>query len=198
MKQIITIFSLLLLSGLAFASPYTDSSSEEESGQEQDQFQNQYQDQEQSQDQYQDQTQTQTTEQANEQTVNFSSPSTIRNTASAIPPNVFASAPCYTGASAGAGVPGFNISGGKTTLDPQCEIRETVRLLLAAGEQELAVELLCTTDAAAGMAKCKSTLNVRQRVRDLEGRIQTILKERGIDKQKCEESKDRITEACRK
>lgn len=124
----------------------------------------QQQDQTQTQDQAQDQTQTQTasadagamsvsTNNGNNQSINVNEAArpddiTIRNTASARPPNFNATAPCYYGWSAGVGVAGANIGGGKNKLDPECNLRETARAMAGLGEVELAIQILCATEAA--------------------------------------------------
>lgn len=121
-------------------------------------------DQSQAQDQVQDQSQTQTatadagamsvsTNNGNNQSINVNEAArpddiTIRNTASARPPNFNATAPCYYGWSAGLGVAGANIGGGKNKLDPECNLRETARTMAGLGEVEQAIKILCATEAA--------------------------------------------------
>lgn len=135
----------------------------------------------------------------NSQSVQFKSPSTIKNTASGIAPAIFGSNPCVVGGSIGIGVPGFNGGFGKGKIDPQCELRETARIMIASGEQELGMMLLCATTAAVSVfpeGVCGSSLDTQGRVIELEGRIETLLAEREIDRQECNASKDRLTENC--
>jgi hypothetical protein len=101
----------------------------------------------------------------NNQAVTFTSPDdiTLRNTASANAPSVYPSGNCYGGWSAGLGLPGVNLSGGKAVLDHQCDMRETARMFAAVGERELAVMLLCQTEAASYLPECGPT---RQFVED--------------------------------
>lgn len=164
--------------------------------QQQDQAQGQDQAQAQGQDQAQDQSQTMG-DQSNSQMVSFNSESYA---SSAIAPFVSATSPCVLGTSAALGLPQINIGGGKQRIDPECEKRETARMLGALGERELAVTLLCMTTAAVDNlgVLCKPNKNMAHRVTELEGRIQTLLNERDIDRAKCSESKSRIIEGCGK
>ena len=168
--------------------------------QEQRQIQDQAQDQVQAQDQSQELNNVNDlSNDGNSQSVSFTSPDdvTVRNVASANPPSVMGSHSCAIGGSAGVGVPGFNISGGRQRIDPNCEIRETARLMEAFGERELAVIMLCSTDAAKealGDKACGPSATQEE----LRRRIAFLLEERERDRQTCNESKDRIADACRK
>jgi len=166
--------------------------------QEQHQKQNQHQDQDQNQSQDLNNVNDLSND-GNSQSVSFTSPDdvTVRNVASANPPSVMGSHSCAIGGSAGVGVPGFNISGGRQRIDPNCEIRETARLMEAFGERELAVIMLCSTDAAKealGDKACGPSATQEE----LRRRIAFLLEERERDRQTCNESKDRIADACRK
>lgn len=188
MKLIACIVSIAFMS-TAFAGGTTP---RQEQDQSQEQNQNQHQNQN------QDQAQSQSMgDQANVQTTSFHSEQAV---SSAIAPNVFSTSPCYVGGSGALGLKGVSIGGGKAKVDPQCELREAVRLLLAADEHELAVQALCTTDAlrqALGDA-CQSSRSVREELAQAKANIRTLLKEREADRQTCNESKDRIAEACKK
>ena len=121
----------------------------------------------------------------------------IRNVASANPPSVMGSHSCAVGGSAGVGVPGFNISGGRQKIDPECEVRETARLMEAFGERELAVIMLCSTEAAKASLGDKAC-GPSTTQEELRRRIDFLLEERERDRQTCNESKGRIADACRK
>lgn len=181
-----------MTAGQAFASP-TPPPEPEPGGQVQDQDQYQDQGQDQQQDQGQEQSMGDMT--GGTQTVTFTSQ---KQAFSSNAPNVFSTAPCYIGMSAGIGLQGLNIGGGKSKLDVQCEIRETARMLIAAGELELGVKLLCLTDAASLLDEgaCHPHTDVRQALKDAEANVQYLLNERSIDRAKCNEAKDRITEGC--
>ena len=92
--------------------------------------------------------------------LSFSNP---RQAHSANAPSVYPSGNCYGGWSAGLGLPGVNLSGGKAVLDDQCDMRETARMFAAVGERELAVMLLCQTEAATYLPECGPT---RQFIKD--------------------------------
>ena len=138
----------------------------------------------------------------NNQNVNFSSPDdiTVRNTASGNAPSVYPSGNCYGGWSAGLGLPGFNVSGGKAQLDHQCDMRETARMFAAVGERELAVMLLCQTEAATYLPECGPT---RQFIEDYKAlKAQNELLHQDVNKladeikSYCRESNDRVHKAC--
>ena len=165
--------------------------------QEQDQKQGQDQSQDQAQDQAQSMDQTQSMgSQENLQVVNFSSPDdvTVRNTASANPPNVSSSHACALGGSLGIGVPGANIGGGKQKVDPECVRREEARLLNALGERELAVIHLCNSPALVESLGTACGPSVTEE--ELRRRIEFLLNERNKDRERCTEEKGRIYEAC--
>ncbi len=158
--------------------------------QDQDQYQDQYQDQQQDQDQQQGQEQSMGDMTGGTQTMSFSNASQAHT---AIAPNVFATAPCYIGGSAAIGLKGVNIGGGRVKVDPECELRETARLLGALQERELAVMVVCRTKAAIAAIGdlCKPNASQRDRIKELEGRIQFMLTEREIDRAVCDESIER-------
>jgi hypothetical protein len=120
----------------------------------------QTQDQHQGQDQAQDQNQTATggnasasQTQGNEQSlvVNESKRPddiTIRNTAAANMPNLTATSPCVVSWSGGLGIAGANLGGGKTKIDPECNIRETARTFAGLGEISQALIIACTSEVA--------------------------------------------------
>lgn len=93
----------------------------------------------------------------------------IRNTASANMPNLTATAPCVVSGSLGVGVAGVNVGGGKTKIDPECNIRETARTFAGLGEIGLALTIACTSEvaqAALGDACGLSASNVYVRVNE--------------------------------
>ena len=195
MKMTKSILALLLFPGLALASNYRGAETLQE--QHQGQNQNQHQDQSQNQDQYQT-----IGDVSNDQSVTFTSPKdvTVRNTASAPSPAIFSSNPCAIGGSFGLGLPGGNIGGGKQKVDPQCELRETARILISAGEVELGIKMLCMSDAAMASLgdACVPSTNHQNRIAELENQVAVLLQEREFDRQECDDSKDRIIEACQK
>lgn len=189
------------LSGTALAS--SSSERDDDIGQEQDQYQDQWQEQDQWQDQTQDQVQDQAQEQSMGDMVGGSQSMTFKGAEQAMSanaPTVFSSAPCYVGGSAALGVKGLNIGGGRQVLDVQCELRETARMLISAGEVELGVMLLCLTKASAMLPEgaCYPHGNVKAELKAAQDRVAFLLNERVIDRAKCKESKDRIAEGCRK
>ncbi len=161
--------------------------------------------QDQAQGQQQEQQQEQGQEQGQEQSL-VGGTQTINNAAqvhSAFAPSVFSTSPCYYGGSAAIGLKGVNIGGGRSKKDLQCEMRETAMALIGAGEVSLGVMLLCNTEAAASLGDaCKPSVDLKARLAQLETRNQVLLAERAIDRQQCEDSKDRIAQgmqqACQK
>lgn len=141
--------------------------------------------------------QAQNQDQANEQNIDFSYP---RQVASAIAPSIFASHPCAIGGAAALGVKNLNIGGGRAKIDPQCEIRETVRLLIGAGETDLAITLLCTTEAAAGLgAACAPTGGeamkaMQATVDDLTEQNAQLLSVREVDQAELETMRDSLAD----
>lgn len=193
MKRIITIVVAVILTlvwvsipAFATSTPKQEQDQKQYQGQEQDQSQGQ----EQGQDQYQDQSMGDMI--GGTQTMSFKG---VEQAFSANAPNVFATAPCYVGGSAAIGLKGLNIGGGKMKLDEQCELRETARMLIAAGEVELGVMMLCLTDAAQLLPACHPHTDVKASLKAAQDRVAFLLNERQIDRATCEESKDRIAEA---
>jgi hypothetical protein len=72
----------------------------------------------------------------------------------AFAPDAYPSAPCRVSGSAGGSSPYFGFSIGGSKLDKDCAKRELARLLLAAGQRQAAVDALCSTQAAKGIANC--------------------------------------------
>lgn len=181
----------------------------QDQNQQQDQTQTQRQEQNQGQDQTQNANAT-ATNAGNSQNVSFSSNTpddiTIRNTASARPPNFNATAPCYYGWSAGLGVAGANIGGGKNKLDPECNLRETARTLAGLGEIELAIRVVCASQAAqdalgddCGMSKGNVYTRVNDPVRYVErvtgaDTARHDVSEEAVDT--CTEANTRVFEKC--
>jgi len=94
---------------------------------------------------------------------------TIRNTAAARMPGLTATAPCVLSGSIGLGIAGANIGGGKTKIDPECNIRETARTFAGLGEIELALKIACSSETAVavlGEACGLTTSNVYVRVNE--------------------------------
>ena len=73
---------------------------------------------------------------------------TIRNTAAANMPNLTATSPCVVSWSGGLGIAGANLGGGKTKIDPECNIRETARTFAGLGEISQALIIACTSEVA--------------------------------------------------
>lgn len=161
-------------------------------GQSQDQMQQQQQGQEQSQSQIAD-----ASNEGVNQTVNFGAKQQV---ASAIAPGIYATNPCALGGSAALGLKHVNLGGGKAKIDPECVKREVARLLGSFGERDLAVMMICSTEAAVAALgdQCVPHQLASQRITQLEDRINVLLVERAHDREVCNESKDRILEGCRK
>ncbi len=204
-KRKVLLYSAIIAVGFMFM-PWaaqlthaTGGGNNDDMQQEQDQYQDQGQDQSQGQDQGQEQGQEQSMGDmtGGTQTMSFKGQ---KQAFSANAPNVFSTAPCYVGMSAGIGLQGLNIGGGKSKLDEQCELRETARMLIAAGEIELGVKMLCLTNAASllGEGTCHPHNDVKAALKEAKANIKHLLTERDIDRQKCNESKSRITDGCYK
>jgi hypothetical protein len=65
------------------------------------------------------------------------------NTPDVIAPNVYPTAPCIVGFSAGGSGPGFSLTFGKGTRDDDCTRIEYARALDQKGERQGAIALLC-------------------------------------------------------
>ena len=132
---------------------------------------------------------------------------TIRNTASANMPNLTSTAPCVVSGSLGVGAAGFNIGGGKTKIDPECNIRETARTFAGLGEVGLALVIACTSEVAktalgdaCGLTADNVYIRVNETVRYVEravggdtAAIHDVSKE-AVDT--CAEGTDRAFKAC--
>lgn len=131
---------------------------------------------------------------------------TIRNTASANMPNLTSTAPCVLSMSGGLGAAGFNIGGGKTKIDPECNIRETARTFAGLGEVGLALTIACTSEvakAALGDACGLTASNVYIRVNET---VRYVERATGGDKavhdvseeavEACSEATDRAFKSC--
>lgn len=66
-------------------------------------------------------------------------------------PAVYASGSCAYGWSAGLSIPGGSVAGGKSKPDPDCNLREMIRILTPLNP-ELALKLACTDPAVAKIA----------------------------------------------
>lgn len=120
---------------------------------------------------------------------------TIRNTASANMPNLTSTAPCVVSGSLGVGAAGFNIGGGKTKIDPECNIRETARTFAGLGEVGLALVIACTSEvakAALGDACGLTASNVYIRVNET---VRYVERATGGDKATHDVSEEAV-EAC--
>ncbi len=182
---------LITFSVLAFAGGTKEPPPPVTLEQEQLQSQTMMQDQSQAQDQRQDQSQTQSIgDQSNSQSMTVATESQAH---SAVAPSVFATAPCYVGGSAAIGLKGVNIGGGRVKVDPECELRETARLLGSLQERELAVMVVCKTKAAIAAIGdlCKPNASKSKRIKELEDRIRLMLTEREIDREVCDNSIER-------
>lgn len=134
-----------------------------------------------------------------QQAVSFNSPDdiTLRNTAAPFLPSVYPTGSCYGGWSAGVGVPGFNIGGGKAKKDAECDARETARFLDAFGERELAIELLCTTAGAAALGdRCAPSTRKDEIIKRQQATIDELNQLRADDVAKCNADKSALTERC--
>ncbi len=121
----------------------------------------------------------------------------VRQAHSANAPSVYATGPCFGGVSGAIGLPKVNFGGGKATRDEQCDMRETARMLIGAGEVELGVALLCMTESGSLLGdSCAYTGHIRADLAAARDRIAFLLNEREIDRKNCEDSKDRIFKAC--
>lgn len=69
---------------------------------------------------------------------------TIKNTPTAISPDIYPTGPCFKGDSAALSLPGFGIGGGRTKLDPGCVEREEIRLAAQMGMIDRAVYRWCS------------------------------------------------------
>ncbi len=128
------------------------------------------------------------------QTVEFND---VRQVHSANAPAIYSTSPCYVGGSAALGLAKINIGGGRAVVDRQCEMRETARILLSAGEVQLGVALLCMTEAGSLLGeRCKYSADVRIQLAAARDRIAFLLNERAIDRKECNDSKNRIAAAC--
>lgn len=98
------------------------------------------------------QSQTSVTNQYDQDTTTVEDVRELAIAPAAIAPNIYPSAVCYTGSSAGVsfGNSGFGagLSGGKAKLDPECEMRELARSFATIGNLEAANAVLCNTAAA--------------------------------------------------
>jgi hypothetical protein len=72
----------------------------------------------------------------------------VHQTASAIAPESYPTAPCRVSGSGAGSSPFFGVSFSGSKLDTECEKRETARSFALIGEREAAVQLLCATKAA--------------------------------------------------
>jgi hypothetical protein len=129
--------------------------------------------------------------------VSFSQP---RQAHSANAPSVYPSGNCYGGWSAGLGLPGVNVSGGKAVLDRQCDMRETARMFAAVGEREQAVMLLCLTDAGKLLPDCGPTRNFIDDYKALQAQrdmlFEDVTKLADDIKRHCTETSTRVFEIC--
>ena len=71
---------------------------------------------------------------------------TIRNTPAALAPNIYASGPCFKGASGAASGPGFGLSIGGGRIDPGCVEREEIRIAAQIGLTSRALFRWCGLD----------------------------------------------------
>lgn len=76
-------------------------------------------------------------------------------------PAIYASGPCSSGKSVGLAGPGFGISGGKTSTDPQCDRREVARVLMGVNPA-LALKVLCSDPYVAAVATGNDCVSVEK------------------------------------
>lgn len=103
---------------------------------------------------------------------------TVRNTASANAPSVYPSGNCYGGWSAGLGLPGVNLSGGKATIDSGCVKRDTARLFFAFGERDKAIMLLCSQpEVAEALPDCKPYQDYNKEMQSLKAQNELLFED---------------------
>lgn len=68
---------------------------------------------------------------------------TIKNTPTALAPNIYASGPCFKGSSGAASGPGFGLSIGGGRIDPGCVEREEIRIAAQIGLMDRAIYRWC-------------------------------------------------------
>lgn len=73
---------------------------------------------------------------------------TIRNTPDAFAPSIMGGAECSGGVSAGVSLPGVGFTGGISTTEKACELRQGAALLFNMGFEREAVAMLCAGDRA--------------------------------------------------
>lgn len=73
---------------------------------------------------------------------------TIRNTPDAFAPSIMGGAECSGGVSAGVSLPGVGFTGGISTTEKACELRQGAALLYNMGYEREAVAMLCAGDPA--------------------------------------------------
>ena len=211
--KIIASTIILTLSSLAFATNTPDP----EPTQEQDQHQKQYQDQDQHQKQYQDATATAivnigatdaqgnaaplATAQGGSLTFNEAKRPddiTIRNTVSARVPNLVATSPCFYSWSAGIGIAGANLGGGKAKRDEECDKRELARMIAGFGYTDIAMAIACQTEAALATIGelCAGMVTSTNQVTQLTAENDRLRREIQKTKLDCTESSNRVFEAC--
>lgn len=83
--------------------------------------------------------------QNNSQTTEFNQ---VHQTASAIAPDAYPTAPCRVSGSGAGSSPFFGVSFSGSKLDTECEKRETARSFALLGERTAALQVLCQTKAA--------------------------------------------------
>ena len=213
--KIIASTIILSLSSLAFATNPPDP----EPTQEQDQHQKQYQDQDQDQHQkqYQDATATAivnigatdaqgnaaplATAQGGSLTFNEAKRPddiTIRNTVSARVPNLVATSPCFYSWSAGIGIAGANLGGGKAKRDEECDKRELARMIAGFGYNDIAMAIACQTQAAIDTIGdlCAGMVRSTDQVMQLTAENDRLRREIQNTKLDCSEANSRVFEAC--
>lgn len=82
----------------------------------------------------------------------------VRQTPPAFAGTVQPTASCKNAINGGASAPIAGISFGVGKTDKECDLRETARMFYELGERTLAVELLCTSDAAKRLQACAPTV----------------------------------------
>ena len=137
-----------------------------------------------------------------ETNIEFNQPDdiTLRNTASAGTPSVYPSGNCYMGWSAGLGLPGFNASAGKATLDDNCDARETARMFYQFGERTKAIMILCMQPAAQMLEGCSPAQDYNAEMRALKEKNELLFEDNTEMAQKvesyCKQSSSRSFAAC--
>ena len=123
---------------------------------------------------------------------------TIRNTASARVPNLVATSPCFYSWSAGIGIAGANLGGGKAKRDEECDKRELARMIAGFGYTDIAMAIACKTEAAIETIGelCAGMVTSTDMVASLTAENVRLRQQIETEKLNCNDSNNRVFEAC--